>query len=262
MSDVLSGCFAAEIYRVISFLACGGILLAPSDHLSVVSSCHLAHLRSTRVLIKVKSCVMELQVRELRCVARCRRLLVLSGRADVVRVVCGPVVVMLSAEMRNYFATSWSGAGRNYDGLMLAIPSSCRACSFSHRVSVMVILACVRRVVYRFVPPVSRVESTLWALILLGSRLLATRPNTSVCKVSRYRLNGCVIEACHLLSSLMAIVLAAGHDRFHHQVVSLHYGRVYDSSELLVVSHCHLTSAEPPVTVPLMLRAVDLRLLR
>ena len=211
MSDVLSCCFAAEIYRVISFLACSGVLLAPRNYLSVVSSCHLAHLRTTRVLIEVKSRVMELQVREFCCVSWCSRLLVLSGRADIIRVVCGPVVVMLSAEMRNYFATSWSGAGCNYDCLMLAIPSSCRACSLSHWVSVMMILACVRRVVYRFVPPVSRVESTLWALILLGPRLLAARPNTSVCKVSRYRLNCCVIEACHLLSSLMAIVLAAGH---------------------------------------------------
>ena len=125
MSDVLSGCFAAEIYRVVSFFACGRVLLAPRDHLSVVSACHLAHLRATLVFIEVKSRVMELQVRELRRVAGCRGLLVLRGRTDVVRVVCGPVVVMLSTEMRHYFATSRSGAGCNYDGLMLAIASSC-----------------------------------------------------------------------------------------------------------------------------------------
>ena len=201
---------------------------------------------------------MEFQVGELCCIPWCCGLLVLWGRADAVRVICGSIIVVLSTKMRHHFPTS-GGVARSYNNrLMLAITSRCRASSLSNRVSVLMILACLGGVVNGLVSPVARIESTLRAFVIWGALLLRAWTSASVGKMGWDWLDCRIVEPRHFLCTLVAVVLATRNNWFHHQVVCLDDRGMDDCAKLLVVPHCHLTCSKSSIVVSLMLLTVKL----
>lgn len=160
--------------------------------------------------------------------------------------------------MRHNLATSRSIAWGHHDCLMLTISSCGWASSFSYRIGIMMILTCLRSVINWFVAPVSWVNSTLWTLIMLRTCLFAICTHTSISEMSGYRLDCGVIEPRHLFTSLMTIVLTTCNYRFHHKVVCFDYWRMNYCSELLIISHRHLTCSKSSIIVSLMLWAIEL----
>ena len=122
------------------------------------------------VFVKVKRCVMELQILELLCsVSRNVTLLILSRRTDIVVIVGGTIVRMLRAEMW-HFAVVDGIAWGHHDSLMLTVTCSSWSSSFADGVRVLVLA--VRSVVDGLVPPVSCIHRTLRAFIILLRLLL------------------------------------------------------------------------------------------
>ena len=201
---------------------------------------------------------MEFQIRELGCVPWCCRLLVLWGWADAVWIVCSSIIVVLSTEMRHHFTTSRGVAWSNDNRLMLTITCRSRPSSLSYRVCIVMILACLRRVVDGLVSPIARIESTLRALVIWRSLLLCSWTSAAVSKMGRDWLNCRVIEPWHLFATLVSIMLTTSNNRFHHQVVCLDDGGVHNCAKLLIVPHRHLTSSKSSIVVSLMLLTVKL----
>ena len=158
MSGVHIGCgTTAQVDWVVTLLASGGVLLRSGDHLSVVGTAHWTILRlPNEVLVKVKSCMVELEVREFRCISR--RLVLLVLWPNIIRVVGG----CHSANLIHHLAVN-RVAWCHHNGLMLPVTSSGGSRSLGHWVRVVVVL---RGVVYTLVPPVTGVHGWLIAIFL------------------------------------------------------------------------------------------------
>ena len=121
------------------------------------------------VFVKVKRCVMELQILEFCRVSRNVILLILACGTDIVVIVSGTIVWMLRAKMW-HFAVVHGIAWGHHDSLMLTVTCNSWSSSFADRVRILVLA--FRSVINRLVPPVSCIHSTLWAFIVLRGLLL------------------------------------------------------------------------------------------
>lgn len=268
LGDVVGSCPTSEVNRMIRFLASGARhhvarhielllisrVLGPFHGLLVWM---LGLQRGVQAgvgllrLVEVNGRVVELEVGKFLLVALAGRALCIYRTALFVLVCCRPDVVGV--------------VGRCVQGLVFAhrqglvvlpLANRSRPGPLRRLVLIMVLLWCR---VNRLVPPIPRVQSTVWSLlgdgVGLGSRIHRL-PRCSKCVVVAHVARESIVQLrLHLLSSHSL------HEAVHHQIVRLYDRGVDDGAELLlgVRVHLHLARGETIADVPLVLLAAWLR---
>lgn len=163
----------------------------------------------------------------------------------MVRVVSGRIQVLVFAH--------------GYRLRVLALADRGRASSLRNLVLIVVLL--LRRCVDGLVPPVARIECTVWGLLSDSRRLPAVNGVLGITKgvVGSHVARDGVVKS--IMLTLHLLLPNALHQAVHHEVVRLDERGMDNCAELLLLAvwhHLHVARGEAAARVPLVLLAVGL----